>query len=185
MPGDSWQKFANLRLLFSYMICQPGKKLIFMGSELGQWDEWWCKQEIHWHLLQYPAHKGIQNLVKDINHFYLDHRALWERDFDYTGFEWIDFSDNKNCIISYVRKSEHTFLLCMHNFTPELHPWYFVKIRNVKAIQEIFNTDAEKYGGSAKHNGFIEIVKDQNGYPIGVNLMIAPLATQIFNIEYQ
>lgn len=166
------------------MICQPGKKLLFMGSEFGQWDEWWVKQEIHWHLLQFPVHKGIQNLVKEINHFYLDHRALWDRDFDSSGFEWVDAADTQNSILSYIRKSRDSYLLCVHNFTPMFHPWYFVRIKNVKSIQEIFNSDAENYGGSGKHNGFLEIVKDNTGYPVGVNMLIAPLATQIFNVEF-
>ena len=82
MPGDDWQKFANLRLLYSYMICQPGKKLFFMGAEIGQWGEWCCKEPLPWHLLQFPLHKGMQRCVKDLNHFYQSKGSFWEKDFD-------------------------------------------------------------------------------------------------------
>lgn len=184
MPGDLWQKFANLRLLLTYMMCQPGKKLVFMGGEIGQWDEWYCKHGVQWHLLQFPYHQGIQTCVKDINHLYLSHRALWERDFDHTGFEWVDFADAQNSVISYLRKSTHEYLLCVHNFTPQYHENYFVRLRNVQQIHEIFNSDAEKYGGSGKHNTHITIVRDGSGYPIGLTMQIAPLATMIFTIEF-
>ena len=94
MPGDMWQKFANLRLLLSYMICQPGKKLLFMGGEIGQWNEWNCKGEIEWILAYFPHTMELQTMVKELNHLYLkDSPCLWERDFDYEGFEWVDFSD--------------------------------------------------------------------------------------------
>src|SRR5438132_11014512 len=104
MPGPDWQKFANLRLLYSYMICHPGKKLIFMGGEMGQWNEWDCKSNIEWTLLQYPLHQGLFDMVSDINHFYHDHSPLWENDFDWQGYEWIDFSDADRSVISYLRK---------------------------------------------------------------------------------
>lgn len=183
MPGDIWQKFANLRLLYSYMICQPGKKLLFMGGEIGQWNEWWCKKELDWFLLAYPTHKGIQNLVKEINHFYLQNTCLWEKDFDYTGFEWVDLSDTKNSVISYLRKGYTSKVLCIHNFTPTFHPTYFVRLGNVANIREIFNTDAEKYGGSGKHNASVEIVYN-DGKPQGLNMALAPLATMIFHVDF-
>lgn len=183
MPGDLWQKFANLRLLLSYMICQPGKKLLFMGGEIGQWNEWYCKAEIEWNLLQYPTHKGVQTMLKELNHFYLKNRALWERDFDYTGFEWVDFADTANSVISYLRKGSNGILLCIHNFTPQYHPDYFVRLKNSSFLEEIFNTDSEKYGGSGKINGLVEIVHDHTGYPIGVKIALAPLATMIFRVD--
>lgn len=179
MPGDYWQQMANLRLLISYMICQPGKKMLFMGGEFGQWDEWWCNEEIHWHLLQYPSHDGIRRMVKEINHFYLKHSPLWERDFEYTGFEWVDFSDLENCAISYRRKSSSDYeLLCLHNFTPTFHPTYFLKVPHLKTIKELFNSDEEKYGGSGKAN--LPIILQEGG----VTLSLAPLATQIFEIRF-
>lgn len=184
MPGDYWQKFANMRLLYSYMMCQPGKKLLFMGGEIGQWNEWYCKAEIEWALLKYPQHAGLQQFVKDINHFYLSRNSLWERDFDYTGFEWVDFSDTKNCVISYRRKGSGGELLCVHNCTPAYHPHYFLRLHTLRKAKEVFNSDAEQYGGSGKVNGQIEMVKGADGQCEGIVVQLAPLATQIFEISW-
>ncbi|WP_228840572.1 1,4-alpha-glucan branching protein GlgB [Candidatus Protochlamydia phocaeensis] len=182
MPGDMWQQFANLRLLLSYMICQPGKKLLFMGGEIGQWDEWNCKREIEWFLLGFPTHQGVQMMVKEINHFYLSHPALWEKDFNYESFQWVDFSDTQYSIISYLRKGKSEQLFCVHNFTPMYHPNYIFHLANLQGMEEVFNSDAEKYGGSGKHNSHPEIVHDADGHPIGVRLSLAPLATMIFKL---
>jgi 1,4-alpha-glucan branching enzyme len=182
MPGDEWQKFANMRLLYSYMICQPGKKLLFMGGEIGQWNEWQCKGEIEWFLLRFPIHHGLQTMIKDLSHFYLQHEALWERDFDYTGFEWVDFSDSRNSVISYLRKSTQGELLCIHNFTPAYFPEYRIKL-NRPTIQEVFNTDAEKYGGSGKLNDHPKIIYGDQGQPEAVSIQLAPLSTMIFAVH--
>lgn len=179
MPGDYWQQFANLRLLLSYQMTQPGKKLLFMGAEIGQWNEWWCKGELDWSLLQYPAHQGIQSMVRDLNHFYLENRALWERDFDYTGFSWVDFSDMDNSVIAYLRKSRHQELLCVHHFTPNYHNRYHLRLPNVLAITEVFNSDSGKYGGSGKTNRKVEITGDE------VIFELAPLATMIFGVQFR
>ncbi len=184
MPGDYWQKFANLRLLYSYLICQPGKKLTFMGCELAQWNEWYCKREVEWQLLNYPAHKGMQKMVKELNHFYLDNGCLWDRDFDYTGFEWVDLNDSKNCVLSYMRKGPFQKVLCIHNFTPQYHEQYFIALKNLKHVQEAFNTDQIEYGGSGKVNLPVQIVRNEQGDPIGLTLSIAPLATLILNIDF-
>lgn len=181
MPGDIWQKFANLRLLLSYMMCQPGKKLLFMGGEFGQWNEWYCKAQLDWMLLDYPTHKGVQSLVKEINHFYLEHRALWEDDFSYKGFEWLDFGDKQNSVISYLRKSHNEQLLCIHNFTPTYHDDYFLPVRHFSSIREVMNSDDTKYGGSGKCNDDIKLVRDADGTIIGARFKIAPLATMIFS----
>lgn len=184
MPGDMWQQLANLRLLYSYMICQPGKKLLFMGGEIGQWNEWSCTGEIEWNLLKFPTHRGIQNLVKELNHFYLQNSSLWERDFEHTGFEWVDFADRQNSVISYLRKGAHGCLLCVHNFTPQYHGDYFIKLQNVASIQEAFNTDEDKYGGSGKLNHHPEIVFGHYGQAQGVKIQLAPLATMIFKVAF-
>lgn len=183
MPGDMWKQFANLRLLFSYMMCQPGKKLIFMGGEIGQWNEWNCKREIEWFLLDFPTHHGIQNLVKDLNYFYQQHPALWEKDFQYDTFHWVDFSDIQNSVISYIRKGNEEKLLCVHNFTPTYHPHYVLHFGAFQDIEEIFNSDAEKYGGSGKLNTQQEIIRDSDGRVIGLRIALAPLATMIFKIS--
>lgn len=185
MPGDMWQKFANLRLLLSYMICQPGKKLLFMGGEIGQWNEWYCKSEIEWALLKYPTHHGLQTMVKEINFLYKQNSPLWERDFDYTGFEWVDFSDVKNSVISYLRKSSQGILLCVHNFTPSYLQDYAVHLGNVAVIEEIFNSDASHYGGSGKTNPSPRVDYGYEGRPYGVTIQLAPLATMIFRIQFK
>ena len=183
MPGDMWQQFANLRLLFSYMMCQPGKKLSFMGGEIGQWNEWNCKRDIEWFLLDFPTHRGIQKMVKELNHFYLDHAALWEKDFSGETFDWVDFADQQNSVVSYFRNGKNERLLCVHNFTPVYHSDYVLHMGNFGYVEELFNTDAEKYGGSGKLNVHPEIIRDFNGQPIGLRIALAPLATMIFKIS--
>lgn len=184
MPGDDWQKFANVRLLYSYMICQPGKKLLFMGAEMGQWHEWNCKEEIHWHLLEHERHRALHKLIKELNRFYHQQPALWEGDFDHNAFEWIDFADKKNSIVSYLRKGKGSYLACVHNFTPNYFPTYFVHLSKVATIREIFNTDREEYGGSGKINSTIAPIQGERGGPVGFNIQIAPLATMIFEVQF-
>ncbi|MDP1836313.1 MAG: 1,4-alpha-glucan branching protein GlgB [Chlamydiales bacterium] len=183
MPGDYWQKFANLRLLLSYMTCQPGKKLLFMGGEVGQWNEWQCKGEVEWMLLTFPVHDGLHSMVRDLNHFYLEHPALWEKDFDHTGFEWVGLHDRDNSVVAYLRKGEKSLVLCVHNFTPQYIPEYIVHLKNVRKASEVFNTDAAKYGGSGKENTTIGIAKT-DGKPTGIKVQVAPLATMIFEVEF-
>lgn len=183
MRGDVWQQFANLRLLYSYMICQPGKKLLFMGGEIGQWNEWNCKKEMEWFLLQFPAHHGIQRLVREMNHFYHDHRALWEKDFQYDSFQWIDFSDTQNSVISYFRIGTEEKLLCVHNFTPAFIPEYVLHVGPFQQIQEIFNSDDEQFGGSGKLNIYPQGISDWDGQTTKLKISIAPLATMIFKVN--
>lgn len=185
MPGDMWQQFANLRLLFSYMICQPGKKLLFMGGEIGQWNEWACKGSIEWDLLKFPSHQGIQNIVKDLNHFYLENDSLWAGDFHHSTFEWVDFQDQTNSVISYLRKGPSGILFCVHNFTPVYHSDYIFPLSNVASIKEVFNSDAHQYGGSGKFNHQPEIIIDGYGFACQVRLQIAPLATSIFKVSFR
>lgn len=179
MPGDLWQQFANLRLLYSYMICQPGKKLLFMGGEIAQWNEWHCKREVEWELLRYPYHSGIQRMVSEINHLYLHEEALWQRDSDYMGFAWVDFNDTSNSVISYLRKSHDSNLLCVHNFTPAHHSCYRLPLANVASASEIFSSDDVRYGGAGNRN------------PAPVNrgdsleIVLAPLATMIFKVVFR
>lgn len=178
MPGDYWQKFAQLRLLISYQFCQPGKKLNFMGMEIGQWNEWNAGREIEWELLAYPSHRFMQTLVCHLNRFYLLNHALWEHDFDSSGFSWIDYGDVTNCVISYLRKSSTQQLLCIHNFTPQHHAEYFIHLAHVKVIREAFNTDHIRYGGSGKLNPHPKVE------PQGIWVQIAPLATMIFDVSF-
>ncbi|HRD54835.1 MAG TPA: 1,4-alpha-glucan branching protein GlgB, partial [Parachlamydiaceae bacterium] len=184
MPGDYWQQFANLRLLYSYMICHPGKKLLFMGGEIGQFVEWSSQSEMEWFLLAYEKHQGMQKMVKNLNRLYLNSPALYEDDFSSQGFEWVDFSDTKNSIISYLRKSAHGIFLCVHNFTPLFHTDYAIKLAHIASITEVFNSDASLYGGSDKINQRPKIEFDKNHHATGIKIEVAPLATMIFKVAF-
>lgn len=178
MPGDRWQKFANLRLLLSYMICQPGKKTLFMGGEIAQSREWSCKAELEWSLLDSPLHAQLQTMTKELNQLYRDYSAFWEDDFTPSGFEWVGEQDVQNSIVVYLRKSESHSLLCIHNFTPQYFSEYILYLA-VKEAVEIFSTDAKRYGGSGKENSSVEIIEREKR---GMKLQIAPLATMIFKV---
>jgi 1,4-alpha-glucan branching enzyme len=178
MPGDIWQKFAHLRLLYSYMMCQPGKKLFFMGGEIGQWDEWNCKEALQWNLLQFPFHAQLKEMIKQLNKIYLQRTELWEWDCQPRGFEWIDFWDREGAVISYLRKSSTNSLLCLHHFTPQYFPEYVLKLPAPAKMVEIFNSDREEFGGSGKTNGLHNRFRKEH------TLSIAPLATQIFELVW-
>ena len=128
MPGDDWQKFANLRLLFGYMYGQPGKKLLFMGGEFGQWHEWYHEKSLDWHLLEFPPHQGLKKWVEDLNRVYRQEPALYELDFDPAGFDWIDCTDVDHSVVSFFRRGKSTddIILVVANFTPETHLNYRV-----------------------------------------------------------
>ncbi len=154
MPGDEWQRFANLRLLYGYMFTHPGAKLLFMGAEFGQSSEWNFQASLDWHLLQYDVHSGIQKLVKDLNTLYRDHPALYEKQFTDEGFQWIDYGDHENSVLTFMRKgvNKKDDLIIACNFTPILRLNYRVGIQKTGKLKEIFNTDDEKYGGSGSTN---------------------------------
>lgn len=180
MPGSREQKFANLRLLYSYMCCQPGKNLLFMGGELGQWDEWDCGSAIQWHLLDYGTHREMQRMVKDLNHFVRRNPAMWERDSDSSGFQWVEFRDSDHNVISYLRKSSKQTLLCIHNFCPVLHQNYELHLDGYRDVRPVFNSDAACYGGSAGADGQTDWRRIPNALLV---LDVAPLATQIFEVN--
>jgi 1,4-alpha-glucan branching enzyme len=154
MPGDDWQKFANLRLLKGYQIAQPGKKLNFMGSEIGQWSEWSHDRSLDWHLLESPLHAGIQRWVADANRAYRAESALHEYDFSWDGFEWVDCNDADQSVISLLRKnksgSEVIMIVC--NFTPVPRYSYRIGVPFGGAWREVLNSDAAEYGGSGIGN---------------------------------
>ncbi|MBS0619928.1 MAG: 1,4-alpha-glucan branching protein GlgB [Verrucomicrobia bacterium] len=172
MPGDDWQKFANVRLIRSYQMCQPGKKLLFMGAELGMWEEWNCKETLPWHYLHYDRHLALHRFFQEMNQFYLQKKSLWEEE-----FEWVDCSDRENSVLIYLRKGEGV-LLCVHNFSPNFHARYFVRLSSLRSVKEVFNTDREEYGGSGKINPQVE--KGEGGCFV----QLAPLATMIFEVEF-
>jgi len=177
MPGDEWQKFANLRLLYTFMFTYPGKKLLFMGCDIAQGAEWNFNQALDWYVLDYSYHKGIQTLVKDLNKMYVKHPALFQHDFDNQGFEWIDCHDVEQSIISFTRKTEEETLIVILNFTPIPRENYRIGVPRAGTYHEIFNSDSEYYAGSNSGNGYIVsedtpwMNQDQS-----VNLTIPPLA---------
>jgi len=154
MPGDDWQKFANLRLLLGFMHTHPGKKNLFMGGEFGQWREWSHDTSLDWHLLEFSPHRGIQRLVRDLNRLHREEPALHERDFEQVGFEWIDFSDWEKSVVSFIRrgKSEDEQLVVVCNFTPVPRQDYRVGVPAGGHWREILNSDAGEYGGSGQGN---------------------------------
>ncbi|MGC8765681.1 MAG: 1,4-alpha-glucan branching protein GlgB [Brevinematia bacterium] len=183
MPGDLWQKFANLRVLYTYMWTHPGKKLLFMGQEFGQWDEWSEAKSLDWHLLQYDSHKKLAALVKDLNRLYVAEKALYELDTKPNGFEWIDFYDSDNSVLSYIRRAtDGDFLVVVLNFTPVPRHNYRVGVPLAGFYKEIFNSDSEVYGGSNVGNqGGKEAEKvPWHGRPFSINIVLPPLGGLIF-----
>ncbi len=178
MPGDDWQKFANLRLLFGHMFSQPGKKLVFMGGEFGQWAEWNHDKSLDWHLLEYANHKGLQSWLKSLNHLYVNEPALYENEFSPDGFEWIDCSDSEQCVLVLMRKGAGEKMIVALNFTPVPRPNYRVGIPCEGAWQEILNSDAKEFGGEGVGNP--SPVQSESvawhGKPFSVSLMLPPLA---------
>jgi 1,4-alpha-glucan branching enzyme len=154
MPGDEWQRFATLRALFGYMFAQPGKKLLFMGSEFGQWREWNHERELDWHLLESPLHAGLQRWVEDLNRVYRDEPALHELDFSQAGFAWVDCEDDQHSVISFIRrgKQRDTVILTVCNFTPVPRPLYRTGVPAAGRWTELLNSDATEYGGSGQGN---------------------------------
>lgn len=184
MPGDDWQKFANLRLLLGYMYAQPGKKLLFMGGEFGQWREWVHDESLEWHLVQYPPHSGLQRWVSDLNRFYRSQPALYQLDFEQAGFEWIDCNDVEHSVISLVRRARSTndIVLAVCNFTPVTHFNYRVGVPQSGFWSELLNSDAKEYGGSGQGNlGGVEAAPiPLHGRPYSLTINLPPLAAVFF-----
>jgi 1,4-alpha-glucan branching enzyme len=180
MPGDDWQKFANLRLLYGYMFALPGKKLLFMGGEFGQWREWSHEASLEWNLTQYERHSGLQCLVFDLNNLYRNEAALHQRDFEADGFEWIDTTDHARSIISFMRrgKAPGDVIVVVCNFTPMTHHDYEIGVPMAGTWREVLNTDASKYGGSGQGNPEELKASDKpvHSRPYSISLTIPPLA---------
>ncbi len=156
MPGDPWQKFANLRLLYAWMYAHPGKKLLFMGGEFGQWSEWNHNKSLDWHLLDSPQHDGLRRLVQHLNWLYKNEPALYELDDSYAGFEWIDFHDADHSVVAFLRRSAGgDVMVFVVNATPVPRMGYRIGVSSLGFYSEILNTDAETYGGSnvGNHGG--------------------------------
>jgi len=184
MPGDAWQKFANLRLLMTLQMTSPGKKLNFMGNEFGQGSEWNVNTSLDWHLLDenYQGktyHRGVQQLNLDLNRLYRTQKALYELDFDAKGFAWIDCHDADQSIISFIRRGlDNSFVIIALNFTPVPRYAYRIGVPQAGTYRELFNSDAECYGGSNLGNG-IAIVSEETAWmnqPYSLALTLPPLA---------
>jgi 1,4-alpha-glucan branching enzyme len=155
MPGDVWKKFANLRAALAFMYGHPGKKLLFMGAELGQWWEWNQAESIHWHLLEHESHRKLQQFVKDLNKLYLGEPALYEVDYSWEGFQWIDFQDADASLISFFRRGKNPdeVLVFACNFTPIIRQNYRIGLPLPGFYREVLNSDSEYYWGSNVGNG--------------------------------
>ncbi len=184
MPGDDWQKFANLRLLYGYMFGQPGKKLLFMGDEFGQWNEWYHEASLDWHLLEYASHKGIQHWVKDLTALYRNEPALHELDFEQKGFEWIDCNDTEASVISFMRHgiSTRDIIMAVCNFTPVPRIDYIVGVPRPGLWEEVLNSDAVEYNGSGMGNmGSVQSGRPGcHNLPYSLKITVPPLATVFF-----
>jgi 1,4-alpha-glucan branching enzyme len=184
MPGDEWQKFANLRLLYTLMFTYPGKKLLFMGCEFGQGNEWSFDSQLDWYVLDFPFHQGIKTLVKDLNHLYKQHPALFQHDFEQEGFEWIDCHDVEKSIICYMRKTASETLIIAFNFTPVPREDYRVGVPEPGIYHEIFNSDSSYYNGANIGNGQVKSdPKKWMDRPHSINLNLPPLGGIILKIE--
>ncbi len=184
MPGDLWQKFANLRLLYSYMWTHPGKNLLFMGCEFGQWNEWNCNSSLQWDLLQWDSHQGLQKMIGDLNAIYRNEPALYEVDFESHGFEWVDCMNSEMSMLSYLRRAKNPedFVQVCCNFTPSPHTEFRLGVPEPGHYREVFNSDSEFYGGSNIGNGMgidSEPIEAQ-GRPNSIKLSIPPLAVMMF-----
>ena len=181
MPGDEWQKFANLRAYYGFMYTHPGKKLLFMGCEFGQDWEWNSEESLRWHLLEYPMYKGMQNCVRDLNYMYKGNPAFYEVDFDYRGFEWIDHSNADDSVISYMRKGSTPgdYMIVICNFTPVVRHDFRIGVHERIRYQEIFNSDDVNYWGSGvKNEGFMEAGDiPANGKEFSIEVTLPALST--------
>ncbi|MGM0934340.1 MAG: 1,4-alpha-glucan branching protein GlgB [Bacteroidota bacterium] len=184
MPGDEWQRFANLRLLYAYMFTHPGTKLLFQGCEFGQSEEWDFQESLDWHLLEYESHKGIQEVIKALNEFYKSEPALYEKQFMPEGFEWIDYSDAENSVITFIRKGsqpkDNLIIVC--NLTPIPRENYRIGLPESGEIKEVFNSDNKKFFGTGdyQNNSKTTTAKNWHSRKNSAVIDIPPLAMLAF-----
>ncbi|MFQ5992262.1 MAG: 1,4-alpha-glucan branching protein GlgB [Nitrospiraceae bacterium] len=181
MPGDNWQRFANLRAFYGYMYAHPGKKMLFMGGEFGQWSEWNSEDSLQWNLCQFEPHRGLQRYVRDLNGLYREEAALNQLDFDWQGFQWIDFNDAEHSVIAFLRKAKNPndHVVCACNFTPILRHGYRIGVPVPGSYREILNSDSKIYGGSNSGNlGKVQAeATPSHGLPYSISVTLPPLAT--------
>ena len=184
MPGDEWRQFANVRAFLAYMWAHPGKKLLFMGQEIGQREEWNNNSAIRWELLEFDLHRKLQTLMRELNRLYRASPSLYQVDFHYSGFEWVDFRDSENSVISFLRRAEDPsdFLLICCNFTPVPRQGYEIGVPEEGFYEEVLNTDSELFGGSNIGNGGMvsSRLKACHNRPYSIAVTLPPLAVVIF-----
>ncbi len=189
MPGDQWQKFANARAFLGYMYAHPGKKLLFMGCDIGTYDEWDAAASVPWDLLHFPIHDGLRAYVRELNAFYRSQPALYQVDSEHTGFEWIDFSDVDQSSISFLRRAEDPsdFVVFACNFTPVPRKNYAIGVPEPGFYREMFNSDAAMFGGSNCGNsgGVMAVNEAKHGRPCTITVTLPPLAVVAFRVERQ
>jgi 1,4-alpha-glucan branching enzyme len=187
MPGDEWQRHANLRTLYTYQFTHPGKKLLFMGTELGQGTEWNSKQVLDWYVTEYPLHQGVQHLVRDLNRIYQSQPALYRYEFDWHGFDWIDCHDALQSSICFMRRGdEDELVIVLMNFTPIPRSGYRIGVPKKGEYREIFNSDSMFYGGSNLGNGSDPLEVDDIPWmnrPYSISLVLPPLAGIILSFN--
>jgi len=185
LPGDEWQKFATLRLLIAYMYTHPGKKLLFMGTELAPEGEWNHDFGFDWNCELDPMRAGLQLFMRDLGAFYLANAALWERDFEHRGFSWIDCSDSRQSIVCYLRSCSKGYLVCILNMTPVVREGYRIGVPEAGRYLEKINTDSKVYGGSNVGNqGFVQTEPVPfHGHPQSLSLTLPPLGGLILKLE--
>ncbi len=185
MPGDHWQKFANLRLLYSYMFAHPGKKLLFQGAEFAQYEEWHYDRSLDWHVAGAPMNKGIEQCLQELGWIYRHNRELWLFDNEPIGFRWIDFSDADSSVISFLREGPEGHILCIFNFTPIPRYGYRIGAPEAGKYAEIFNSDAEKFGGSnlGNHGQVFTEEISWGGFAQSIHMNIPPLGAVYLKYE--
>jgi 1,4-alpha-glucan branching enzyme len=186
MPGDEQQKFANLRALYGYMWAHPGKKLLFMGGEFGQWREWNDSESLDWHLLEEPLHAGVQRLVRDLNRIYAFENSLWEVDGEPAGFQWIDADNAAENIVSFIRRSGATGreMVCVGNFSPVLRKGHRLGLPKLGEYRLLINTDAKIYGGGGQPitESITAAENPLHGQQYSATVTLPPLATLWFEV---
>jgi 1,4-alpha-glucan branching enzyme len=184
MPGDEWRQFANVRAFLAYMWAHPGKKLLFMGQEIGQREEWNNDAGIRWELLEFEPHRKLQTLMRELNRLYRASPSLYQVDFHYSGFEWVDFRDSENSVISFLRRAEDPsdFLLICCNFTPVPRQGYEIGVPEEGFYEEVLNTDSELFGGSNIGNGGLVSSRPKvcHNRPYSIAVTLPPLAVVVF-----
>jgi 1,4-alpha-glucan branching enzyme len=188
MPGDKWQKFANLRAYFGFMWAHPGKKLLFMGSEFAQLGEWNHDHGLDWHLLEDPLHKGVQSLVRDLNRVYSDIPALHQLDHDGAGFQWLQLNNSQQSVFAWARRGNinNALVVVVSNMTPQTHFGFQLGVPIAGQYDEIINSDAIAYGGSGQTNSSVSSnTQSRDDQPYSITFTLPPLATVMFELRQE